>query len=66
MKEKIGQYMIRLDLLSFEQAEAILKIQKRCPRKPFGQIALEQGYVTKEDLEEAVASQPDLLLSAAE
>ena len=54
MKEKIGEYFVRLDLLSFEQASEILKIQSSSsPHKKFGEIALELGYITLEDLDNA-------------
>jgi len=51
MYEKIGEYLIRLELLSFEQAEEILRVQstQEVPQK-FGEIALKLGYITPEDL----------------
>ncbi len=52
MKEKIGQHLIRLELLSFEQAEEILNIQQKETHKKFGDIALELGYISSEELEE--------------
>lgn len=52
MIEKTGQYFIRLELLSFEQAEEILKIQQSVPESKFGEIAMELGYITPEDLED--------------
>ncbi len=55
MKERIGEYFVRLDLLSLEQAEEILRVQEtKEPRKKFGEIALELGYITDDDLEEAL------------
>lgn len=55
MKERIGEYLIRLELLSFEQAEEILRIQSEMnPKKMFGEIALELGYITEEDLVEII------------
>ena len=55
MKEKIGEYFVRLDLLSFEQAEEILRIQDTTnPRKKFGEIALDLEYITEDDLEKAI------------
>ncbi len=55
MKEKIGQYLINLDILSFEQAEEILLIQQENSQKKFGEIAIELGYITHEDLEEFIS-----------
>lgn len=48
MKERIGEQMIRLDLLSFEQAEAILQFQKTHPLMKFGEIAVKLGYIIEE------------------
>ena len=45
MKEKIGEHLIKLDLLSFEQAEMILSYQKKNPQKRFGEIAVEFGFL---------------------
>ena len=52
MIEKTGQYFIRLDILSFEQAEKILKVQKSRPGRKFGEIAFELGYISAEDLDD--------------
>jgi len=43
---------MRLDILSFEQAEEILRVQESNPQKRFGEIAIELGYITAEDLTE--------------
>lgn len=52
MKEKIGQYFVRLEILSFEQAEEVFRRQQEEPHKKYGEIAIEMGYITPEDLEE--------------
>jgi len=55
MKERIGEYLVHLELLSFEQAEEILRVQsEQMHNKKFGEIALELGYITTEDLENAI------------
>lgn len=54
MSEKIGQYLIRLEYLSFDQAEEVLKYQKTSPHKKFGEIAIELGYITEEELIENI------------
>ncbi len=55
MKEKIGEYFIRLEQLSLEQAEEILRVQNTLePHKKFGEIALDLGFITKDDLEKAI------------
>jgi len=50
MKEKIGERLVKLDILSFEQAERILKIQKKNPKKKFGEIAVELGFIEEDAL----------------
>lgn len=50
MKEKIGERLIRLDLLSFEQAEMILQYQQENPQKKFGDIAVELGFLEEEQI----------------
>ncbi len=35
-----------------EQAEEVLRIQENQPDKKFGEIAIELGYITPEDMEE--------------
>ena len=58
MKERIGEYLIRLELLSFEQAEEILRVQSEIKSgKKFGEIALDLGYITEDDLEELADGQ---------
>lgn len=52
MKEKIGEYLVRLDYLSFDQAEEVLRIQEESPDKKFGEIAIDLGYITAEESEE--------------
>ncbi|HPB82713.1 MAG TPA: hypothetical protein PK200_11805 [Spirochaetota bacterium] len=56
-REKIGQYLVRLDYLSFEQAEEVLRIQQENPGRKFGDIAVELGYIDREILEEYIAAQ---------
>lgn len=55
MREMIGQYLIRLELLSFEQAEEVLRIQQDKPEMKFGEIALELKYITQKDLQLALS-----------
>ena len=58
MKEKTGEHLIRLELLSFEQAEEILKIQKTSSGdKRFGEIAIDLGYISEDDLENIINEQ---------
>lgn len=50
MKEKIGEQLIRLDMLSFEQAEEILRYQEIHPEKKFGDIAVELGFLDADQI----------------
>lgn len=50
MKEKIGEQLIRLDLLSFEQAEMILEYQKKNPMMKFGDIAVKMGFLEEDQI----------------
>ncbi len=50
MKDKIGERLIKLDLLSFEQAEIILDYQKNNPEMKFGEISVKLGFVEAETI----------------
>ncbi len=52
MTERIGDYFVRLEMLSFEQAERIMEVQKHHPERLFGEIALDLGYIDSTDLED--------------
>ena len=52
MIKMIGEYFIGLNILSFEQAEEILKVQGETPGTKFGEIAVKLGYLNQEDLDE--------------
>ena len=56
-REKIGQYLVRLDYLSFEQAEEVLRVQQENPGRKFGDIAVELEFIDREILEEYIAAQ---------
>lgn len=49
--EKIGEQFIRLELLSFEQAEIVLQYQEMHKNMKFGEIAMELGFLEKEQIE---------------
>ena len=51
MNNRIGEYFVSLDILSFEQAENILKVQNEYPNKKFGEIAVQLGYLDQRDVE---------------
>ena len=50
MKDRIGEQLIKLDLLSFEQAEMILEYQRKHMDMKFGEIAIQMGFL---DVEQA-------------
>ena len=52
MNKRIGEYFVSLNILSFEQAEKILKVQNEYPNKKFGEIAVQLGYLDQRDVEE--------------
>lgn len=52
MNKRIGEYFVSLNILSFEQAEKILKVQNEYPNKKFGDIAVQLGYLDQRDVEE--------------
>lgn len=52
MTKRIGEYFVRLKILSFDQAENILEIQKEHPNQKFGEIAVQFGFLQQSDVEE--------------
>ncbi len=54
MNEKIDSKRVRLNLLSFEQAEEVYRIKKRHKHKKIGEIAVELGFLEPESEEEPV------------
>ena len=50
MKEKIGEQLIKLEILSFEQAEVILQYQKKHIDMKFGDIAVKLGFLDKDQI----------------
>jgi len=56
MKDRIGEQLIKLDLLSFEQAEMILQYQKKHRKMKFGEIAVKMGFLDKNQTKEKILS----------
>ena len=52
MNQRIGEYFVSLNILSFEQAEKILEIQKDHPNKIFGEIAVQLSYLDHNEVED--------------
>ncbi len=55
-KERLGEYLIRIHALSFEQAEEVLRIQQMGSKKKFGEIAVELGYIYDLDMADFIIS----------
>ncbi len=51
-KELIGEHFVNLHDLSFEQAEKVLKVQKKNKKKKFGEIAIELGFLEPKKIDE--------------
>ncbi|MCF7928835.1 MAG: hypothetical protein K9L68_07795 [Spirochaetales bacterium] len=43
--ERIGEFMVRIGLLTQQQKDHVLEEQRKNPDKLFGQIAVELGYI---------------------
>jgi hypothetical protein len=48
MKDRIGEQLIKLELLSFEQAEMILEYQRKHNNMKFGEIAVKMGFLDED------------------
>ncbi|WP_245584616.1 hypothetical protein [Spirochaeta cellobiosiphila] len=59
-RERIGEFLIRQNELSFEQAEQVLAYQNKNPRKRFGEIAVELGFVGYDQIYEYLRGQNEL------
>ena len=56
--QKIGELMVKMNMLSQEQVDAILDVQSKAePRKLFGEIAIELGFANEWTIENALRLQ---------
>ncbi len=62
-KELIGEHFVNLHDLSFEQAEKVLKVQKKNKKKKFGEIAIELGFLELKKLDEYLEEPFDTKIS---
>ena len=62
-KELIGEHFVNLHDLSFEQAEKVLKVQKKNKKKKFGEIAVELGFLELKKLDEYLEEPYDTKIS---
>ena len=56
VKEKIGQYFVRMNLLSIEDTTNILLIQQIKSHRKFGELAVELGYLMSGNIEQYLKS----------
>ena len=49
--ERIGEFLVRIDAITEEQKEKIIKKQQEKPASLFGQIAIELGYINEDIIE---------------
>ncbi len=54
--ERIGEFFVRIGIITPDQVEEVLKIQKSEPDRLFGEIAIELGYINDKALDEYIAS----------
>ena len=50
-RELIGEHFVNLHDLSFEQAEKVLRVQKKNKKMKFGEIAVELGFLQLKKLD---------------
>jgi len=49
-KEFIGEFFLRLEILTADEIEKILHWQKKMPNRLFGEVGVEKGLLTDEEL----------------
>ena len=54
MPEKIGEFLLRIGVISQRQVQEILDIQKAGDSRLFGEIAIEFGYINDEVLQKYI------------
>lgn len=55
LKVKLGEILVQVTTLSPEQIKEALIIQARAPNRVIGEILVEKGYTSKEDVDTALA-----------
>ncbi|MCK5201825.1 MAG: hypothetical protein KAR21_25905 [Spirochaetales bacterium] len=50
-RELIGEHFVNLHDLSFEQAEKVLRVQKKNKKRKFGEIAVKLGFLELKKLD---------------
>ena len=54
--ERIGEFFVRIGIITPDQVEEVLKIQKSEPDRLFGEIAIELGYINDKALDEYIST----------
>jgi hypothetical protein len=54
MNERIGETLVRINVMKFYQVEDVLRVQKAGDNRLFGEIAIELGYINDEILKKYV------------
>jgi hypothetical protein len=49
--ERIGEFLVRIGVMTREQVEIVLERQKKEPDKLFGEIAIEFNFINDEAIE---------------
>ncbi len=55
-KERIGGFLMRIGAITEKQRDEILDVQKKNPKKMFGEIAIELGYINKDSINQYLKS----------
>lgn len=63
LKVKLGEILLQISTLSTEQLKDALITQGKFPARVIGDIMVEKGYISKEDVETAFAVRRVILLS---
>jgi hypothetical protein len=54
MSERIGEFLVRIGVMTEEQVQEVLQAQKAGDMRLFGEIAIEFGYINDEILKKYV------------
>jgi hypothetical protein len=54
MTEKIGEFLMRIGVMTQHQVDEVLEVQKAGDTRMFGEIAIEFGYINDEVLKKYI------------
>lgn len=57
-QEKIGEGLVRIGVLTQQQCDHVLELQRQGDKRLFGEIAISLGYVRFEELIKYLSSRP--------